>query len=122
MKRVHDLGGKEGFGPIETNEAEVAFQHEWEGREWGIARSAGAPGLTIDWWRHIRELILEEDYLNRPYYDSWAQTDLAAFIDAGVITMEEAISGVSNAQYSTDAEPLRSNIVHSIRRKSPLPW
>ena len=94
MSRIHDLGGKEGYGPIDVNEPEEQFHHEWEAREWGMSRSAeAAPGLTIDWWRHIRELIMPDDYINRPYFDSWAQTDLAAYINAGVISMDEAISG-----------------------------
>ncbi len=71
MDGPHDLGGKQGYGPIEVNEPDVAFHHDWEGRMWGLARSAGAPGVTIDWWRHVRELIDPVDYLSRPYFDSW---------------------------------------------------
>ena len=54
MDGPHDLGGKQGFGPIETDEPDVAFHHDWEGRMWGLARSAGAPGVTIDWWRRTQ--------------------------------------------------------------------
>ncbi|MEM8689816.1 MAG: nitrile hydratase subunit beta [Pseudomonadota bacterium] len=95
MDGPHDLGGKEGFGPIVTDEADVPFHHDWEGRMWGISRSSGAPGVTIDWWRHVRELIDPVDYLTRPYYDSWAQTELATYIDAGIITLDEVKAGRS---------------------------
>ena len=93
MESVHDLGGKQGFGPIDINEAEVPFKYEWEGRMWGISSCSGSPDWTIDWWRHVREAIDPVDYLTRPYFDSWAQTELAAYVDSGVFSLEEAISG-----------------------------
>lgn len=93
MDGIHDLGGKPGYGPVKVDEPAVPFHHEWEAREWGISRCARTPGITIDWWRHCRELIMPEDYLGRPYYDSWAQTDFATYIDAGVFSIEEVISG-----------------------------
>ncbi|MFA9420541.1 MAG: nitrile hydratase subunit beta [Gammaproteobacteria bacterium] len=93
MDGIHDLGGKQGYGPVAVDETDVPFHHEWEGREWGISRTARVPGINIDWWRHCRELIMPEDYLGRPYFDSWAQTDFATYLNAGVLSMEEVISG-----------------------------
>jgi nitrile hydratase len=92
MDGIHDLGGKQGYGPIEV-EDDYGFHHDWEGREWGIAQCARTPGITIDWWRHCRELIMPVDYLERPYFDSWAQTDFATYIEAGWITLEEVSAG-----------------------------
>lgn len=108
MDSVHDLGGKQGFGPIDVDEPEVPFHHDWEGRMWGIARSSGAPDWTIDWWRHVRELIDPVDYLSRPYFDTWAQTQAAAFINSGVLTLEEAVSGKSATQPSRKAKVLNA--------------
>ncbi len=82
MDGIHDLGGKQGYGPIEVDADEVPFHHDWEAREWGISRSARVPGINIDWWRHCRELIMPEDYLARHYFDSWEQTDFATYINA----------------------------------------
>ncbi len=106
MDGPHDLGGKEGFGPIVTDEPDVPFHHEWEGRMWGISRSSGAPGVTIDWWRHVRELIDPVDYLSRPYFDSWAQTELATYIHAGVITLDEVKSGRSASRKERTAKTI----------------
>ena len=83
MDGIHDLGGKQGYGPIDVDEVDTPFHHDWEAREWGISRCARTPEITIDWWRHCRELIAPEDYLGRPYFDSWAQTDLSTYIEAG---------------------------------------
>ena len=66
MDGPHDLGGKEGFGPIDVDEEEVPFHHAWEGRMWGLAKCTCAPDWTIDWWRHVRELTDPVDYLSRP--------------------------------------------------------
>lgn len=93
MDGPHDLGGKQRFGHIKVTDHDNSFHNEWEGRMWAISNATNSPDWTIDWWRHVRELICEQDYLNRPYFDSWAQTQLAAFIDSGVFTLEEAING-----------------------------
>jgi nitrile hydratase len=96
MDGIHDLGGKQGYGPIAVDESDPPFHHDWEGREWGIAQCARTPGITIDWWRYCRELILPEDYLGRPYFDSWAQTDFATYVEAGWMTLAEISAVKSN--------------------------
>lgn len=119
MDGPHDLGGKEGFGPVEVDEPEVPFHHDWEGRMWGIARSTGAPGWTIDWWRHMRELIDPVSYLSRPYFDSWAQTQIAGFVDSGTFTFEEAVTGRSAAASGDEPQVLsREDAVAADRRSA----
>lgn len=93
MDGIHDLGGKQGYGPIEVDDEDGPFHADWEGREWGIAQCARLPGISIDWWRHCRELIMPVDYLSRPYFDSWAQTDFSTYIEAGWMTLEEIDAG-----------------------------
>ena len=113
MDGVHDLGGEEGYGPVQVDYVSEPFDKEWEGREWGIAQCARTPNMTIDWWRYCRELIMPEDYLSRPYLDSWAQTDFATYIEAGWISLEEIDHQVSlsSMDYSGDCfPPLRHRI------------
>lgn len=109
MSGIHDLGGKEGYGPIDVNEPEEPFHAEWEGRMWGISRMARHPSWTIDWWRHVRELIDKDDYLNRPYFDSWAQTHMAAFIDAGSFTLEEILNAQAPAPTGNSIDAIAQN-------------
>lgn len=97
MDGIHDLGGKQGFGPIDVNEPEVPFHYTWEGRMWGIANTTGAPDWTIDWWRHVRELIEPTDYLTRRYFDQWLLTQTAAMIDSGIFTLDELVAGSGKA-------------------------
>jgi len=105
MDGIHDLGGKEGYGPIEVDDDESPFHEDWEGREWGIAQCARTPGITIDWWRHCRELIMPEDYLGRPYFDSWAQTDFSTYLEAGWISEEEISAGKSISKDTDYGKP-----------------
>ena len=110
MDGIHDLGGKPGYGSIKIDEPEGPFHHAWEAREWGISRCARTPDISIDWWRHCRELIMPEDYLERPYFDSWAQTDFATYIDAGVMSLDEVVSGITDPdQYDKEIPPLPLN-------------
>ncbi|MFT5218636.1 MAG: nitrile hydratase beta subunit [Planctomycetota bacterium] len=105
MDSIHDLGGKQGYGAIDIDDPGDPFHHPWEAREWGISRCARTPNITIDWWRHCRELIAPEDYLTRPYFDSWAQTDFATYIDAGLMSVEEIVAACNEVQDNSAASP-----------------
>ncbi len=93
MDGIHDLGGKQGYGKIDVDEAEQAFHARYEGVGWTINQTTRAPGMSIDWWRHIRELTPPVDYLTRPYFDQWAMTQLIAMIDTGQLNLDEVLSG-----------------------------
>ena len=87
MDSIHDLGGRQGFGPIDTAEPHEPFHAQWEARLLGIVRAMSRPpGWTIDRFRFARESIAPVDYLTRPYYDQWLQTYAALLIDSGVAT------------------------------------
>ena len=90
MDGVHDLGGREGFGPILDKRDDKAFHAEWEMRafENGTSLRLGEP-WSIDWFRHARELTDPVDYLTRPYFDQWLTTLAAQLIDEGYLTLDE---------------------------------
>ncbi len=98
MDGVHDLGGKQGYGPIDVNETVEPFHSEWEARAWALSKGfgGGAPDITIDWWRHVRETSIPADYLTRPYLDSWLETDMTTLVDSKICTIEELATGKSN--------------------------
>lgn len=113
MDGIHDLGGRQGFGPVAVDEPEEPFHHPWEARCWAIVRIYRRPEWTIDWWRHVRELVDPLDYLSRPYFDSWAQTHTAALIDAGVLTVAEIRAGKSATPRMMDVETARPEDVRA---------
>jgi nitrile hydratase len=97
MDGVHDLGGREGFGPVHWQSADDSkfFHEEWQARTWAMAMCMlgawrrGDSGVTLDWFRHVRERIDPIDYLTRNYFDQWAQTIMAVLIDDGTVELEE---------------------------------
>jgi nitrile hydratase len=74
---------------------------------WSIAMLTGAKGWTIDWWRHVRELIDPADYLTRRYFDQWMQTQTAAMIDSGVLTVQEVVAGGRVSARSATGSPMQ---------------
>lgn len=91
MDGIHDLGGKDGFGPVPVDTPD--FQHEWERRQWALSELAAAPGGTIDWWRHGIECMAPTAYLSLPYFEKWCLNEMAHFVDQGVFSMDEVLSG-----------------------------
>jgi nitrile hydratase len=107
MDGIHDLGGREGFGPINVDEKEEPFHEPWEARVFGIARAISRPDdWNIDWFRHCRELIDPIDYLTRAYFDQWLMTYAAMMVNSSMATVEELASGHSQAPLSGFPPPL----------------
>jgi nitrile hydratase subunit beta len=96
MDGVHDLGGREGFGPIPFKDDDQPFHGEWEKRVYGMAQASGGDaGWSIDWFRFCRELMPPADYLARSYFDHWLSTLAAQMVDGGYITLGELKTGGS---------------------------
>jgi len=72
MDGIHDLGGKQGFGPISREANEPVFQHRWEARVFAMVM-AGAGGAlrNSDQFRHAIERIDPVAYLTHGYYGRW---------------------------------------------------
>lgn len=95
MDGIHDLGGMQGFGPVPVTTGDAHYRDIgcWEKRMWGLARSALAPGITIDWFRHGLERMVPADYLSFAYFNKWCANYLMLMIDNGTITMEDVKRG-----------------------------
>ena len=106
MDGIHDLGGREGFGPVEVSSEYDGFHADWEARMFGIVRTMGRPhDWNLDWFRHCRELIDPVDYLSRPYYDQWLQSYAAMLVNSGLATAEEIASGSSQSPLAAPVSP-----------------
>lgn len=115
--RTHDVGGKSTTKPIDVQEDEAPFKAAWEGRAWGINEALeGHPGWTLDWWRHIRELIPAEDYLTRPYFDQWMQVYAAMMVDSGVASVAEIARGKAEGPNPAFGKPMGAADVAKISR------
>ena len=104
MDGVHDLGGKQGFGPVDRAHEDEPFHSETDAKAYALSVSIrGAAGYPIDWFRHVRERMDPVDYLTRPYFDQWLQTVTAMAVEAGDLTLEEVVSG--RAEEGTSPHP-----------------
>ena len=107
MDGIHDMGGLEGFGPVKAKEQDAPIKQDWEARVWGINKTInGDPSWTLDFWRHVRELIEPKDYLSRPYFDQWAQIYMALLIDSGHACLAEIQSGKATSRGPDFGSPM----------------
>jgi nitrile hydratase beta subunit len=95
MNGPQDLGGAQGFGPVEREADEPLFHGDWERRVLGLTLAMGASGAwNIDMSRHARERTPPADYLRSSYYEIWL-TGLERLLEEnGIATREELASGV----------------------------
>jgi hypothetical protein len=71
---VHDLGGMQGFGPIEAEPeaTEPVFHAEWEKTVSGMVFALGRKRLwSVDRFRRMIETQRPIDYLQHSYYENW---------------------------------------------------
>ncbi len=104
MDGIHDLGGKQGYGPIDVTAPD--FAQDWERRQWALSQTMTAPPCTIDWWRHTVECLMPRDYMTMPYFQKWTTTEMALNYHAGVFTLSELVSG----QSATPAPDVRAEV------------
>ena len=90
MDGVHDLGGMQGFGPVEREEDEPVFHAAWEAAVLAMMRAGGARGLyNIDEFRHGIERMAPAHYLRATYYEKWLEGVTRVLMEKGVIGAEE---------------------------------
>jgi nitrile hydratase len=90
MDGVHDLGGMQGFGPVEREENEPAFHAAWEAAVLAMMRAGGSRGLfNIDEFRHGIERMAPAHYLRASYYERWLDGITRLFVEKRVVGAEE---------------------------------
>lgn len=119
MDSIHDLGGRQGFGPVEVDEKEVPFHSNWEARAFAIVRSMSrAPDWSLDKFRFTREQIDPVVYLTRPYYDQWIQCYAALMVGSRLASVEELASGHAQNGPADMGEPRGPDSVMAERTKA----
>lgn len=94
MDGIHDMGGMHGLGPIEVEVDEPVFRHPWEARMFGISSAAtGHPDWSTDYFRHARECMPADLQLTLSYYEQWHYTHAIMFIEAGLLSETEIVTG-----------------------------
>jgi len=69
---THDLGGRDGFGPVVREADEPVFHARWEARVFGaVSLALAGGGANIDRFRHAIERLPPVEYLSAGYYGRW---------------------------------------------------
>jgi nitrile hydratase len=94
MDGVHDLGGFDGFGPVDAHGPEPVFADEWEGRLLAIVRSMGYAGAwQLDHLRSAVEQLPPVVYLASAYYERWLLAIEHLVVTRGLASRTELTAG-----------------------------
>ena len=90
MNSIHDMGGMEGFGPINPELNDHCFHEDWEKRVFGMFIGLFAGGaFNLDEFRHSQERMGNRHYLEGSYYEHWLEAFQTLLDEAGTITRAE---------------------------------
>jgi nitrile hydratase len=98
MDGVHDLGGMDGFGPVEVEAKEPVFHQAWERVVFGLAAATSRlRGNNLHAYRHAIERMHPAHYLSSSYYEHWLTALATLLVEAGVVTRAELEAKVGGA-------------------------
>lgn len=90
MNGVHDLGGMDGFGPVEPEPDEPVFHAPWEARVFALSLAMGGQlPASLDAWRHMREQMEPVEYLTASYYEHWLHVLERQLFEEKIVTQQD---------------------------------
>lgn len=90
MDGMHDLGGKQGFGPVRYTTHAPAFHAPWEQRVNAMYSLAVRKGIyNMDEYRHAIERMEPRHYLLAGYYERTLTSLATLCVEKGLLTREE---------------------------------
>ena len=118
MNGPHDLGGRDGFGPVIPETDEPVFHADWEGRALGVTLCSGALGhWSLDESRHARESLAPATYLTASYYEIWLRALETLLLRHGEVTETELQSGEPDTAPRHAHRQLKADAVLDVLRK-----
>ena len=115
MNGIHDLGGMDGFGPIERDTDAPVFESEWERRVFALfLPTALASGMAVDEFRHAIEHMEPATYLRTSYYEHWLHAFEATLLERGLVAKEELAAGRALAGRGAAQPALRAADVAAV--------
>lgn len=86
MARMNDVGGMEGFGPMDTAEDDLVFHADWEARVFALNTALIRAGTyTLDEFRDAIERMPAADYLAASYYERWLSALETLAVEKGIV-------------------------------------
>ena len=111
MDGIHDLGGRQGFGPVRHSPTAKAFHEDWEKRVNALYSLAVKLGIfNMDEYRHAIERMEPRHYLSASYYER-SLTSLATLcVEKGIVPRDELEARAGGAfPLSLPSAPGRAN-------------
>ena len=114
-RRVHDLGGAPGYGPVSHDPHEPPFHADWERRVFGLlgavtASTARRPGE----FRYVLERLGPDDYFSHGYYGRWLSGFEVLLAEYGVVSPDEMTNQVAERGDLQAAEAAASSPVQRV--------
>jgi nitrile hydratase subunit beta len=119
MDGMHDLGGKQGFGPVRYSLNAMVFHAPWEKRVNALYSLAVKLGIfNMDEYRHAIERMEPRHYLTASYYER-SLTSLATLcVEKGIVSREELERRAGGAYpLAAPSAPGRTNVAGRERFK-----
>jgi nitrile hydratase beta subunit len=117
MDGMHDLGGKQGFGPVRFTPMAPTFHEAWEKRANALYSLAVKLGVfNMDEYRHAIERMEPRHYLSASYYER-SLTSLASLcVEKGLVTRQE-LERLAEGSFplALPSAPGRSNVPERVR-------
>ena len=128
MNSLHDVGGMDGFGPVEWEENEPVFHEPWEARMRAIdaLMTKKLRAYCVDETRHRIERMNPVYYLGSSYYQIWLLRMESLLMEKGYVTeaeMQAKMREITPAPPTSHLAPYR-HIMPSIaspRRRTVIP-
>ena len=84
---IHDLGGRQGFGPVAVEPDEPPFHQSWEATARAVTIAVvGAVAVTGGEFRHSIERMDPGHYLTSPYYEHWLTGAASLAVEHGLLS------------------------------------
>ena len=111
MDGMHDLGGKQGFGPVRHSPKAQVFHADWEKRVNAMYSLAVKRGVfNMDEYRHAIERMEPRHYLAAGYYERTLTSLATLCVEKGLVTRDELERRAQGAfPLSSASAPGRSN-------------
>jgi hypothetical protein len=94
LARINDVGGMQGFPPLQQEIDEPAFHADWEAHVFALNRALIGRGIyNLDEFRDAIEQLPPQEYLASSYYEKWLHAITTLLADKGVLTQEEMAGG-----------------------------
>lgn len=121
MNGPHDLGGQQGFGPVQPEAHEPAFHEDWERRAFALTLAMGATGAwNLDMSRASRERLAPAHYLSSSYYRIWFDGLEQLLLERGLVGADELAEGRSRREpLSLERRLAAADVPGALARGSP---